>query len=154
MTQQTVMFEEGSLSRTAKQVGYGFAVAINLLLAWVVTGILEWDVLPFLTEDFSRVQPIMIASFLVGAFVNLIYLIYDSKLAHSLGEIVTSVISFVVTAQLLIVFPFEFTDGPWEWMTRAMLVFVAIAVVIATVVNLVELIVSVTKGEFETDSVS
>jgi cell division protein FtsX len=54
----------------------------------------------------------------------------------------------------LIVFPFEFTDGPWEWMTRAMLVFVAIAVVIATVVNLVELIVSVTKGEFETDSVS
>lgn len=147
MTHQDVPPEDGRLPPPARQVGYGIAIVINVILIWVVTNLLEWDLLPFLTEDFSEVVPFMVTSLLIGAFVNAMYVAYDSRLVRRLGDVVTSTASLIVIVKLFGVFPFEFDSGPWAGVTRAVLVFVGLALAVATVANLAKVVVSVSKGK-------
>ena len=137
--QRRAVFTEGSVTDTARQVGYSLAIAINLILAWIVANLLEWDWLPFLTEEFAEVETIMIVSLLVGAFANLMYLIYDSRTLRMLGDVVTAVIGLLVIIRLFNVFPFEFESGPWEGIIRGGLILVGIAVAIGVIANLAKL---------------
>ena len=102
--QKRVVFTEGSVSDTAKQIGFAIAIAINLILAWIVANILEWDWLNFLTDDFAEVETIMIISLLIGAFANLLYLIYDSRALRLLGDVVTGVVGLFVIVRLFMPF--------------------------------------------------
>ena len=150
--QKRVVFTEGSVSDTAKQIGFAIAIAINLILAWIVANILEWDWLPFLTDDFAEVETIMIISILIGAFANLLYLIYDSRALRLLGDVVTGVVGLFVIVRLFNVFPFAFESGPWEGLIRGGLIFVGIAVTIGSIANLAKLIKLLAEGDLEATS--
>lgn len=107
-----------------RRAGYIVAVIINVLLLIVVQNILDWDVLPFLTDRFEQVVPWVTLSLIATIVANLIYLFKDAQAVRSTGGIVTNLISLIVTYQIYQVFPFDFSayDFNWEAVTRVVLI--------------------------------
>jgi hypothetical protein len=90
----------------------------------VVQNILDWDVLPFLTDRFEQVVPWVTLSLTAVIVANLIYLFKDAQAIRSTGGIVTNLISLIVTYQVYQVFPFDFSayDFNWGVVTRVVLI--------------------------------
>jgi hypothetical protein len=103
------------LKRTGKRLGYGIAVIINLAMLVVVQNILDWGWLPFLTEEFAEVVPWISLSLVVSIVANLIYQFNDTRTVKSTGQIVTNLVSIVVTYAVLQVFPFDFSSYEFNW---------------------------------------
>ena len=110
--------------RFGRRAGYIVAVIINVLMLIVVRNILDWDVLPFLTDRFEQVVPWVTLSLTATIVANLIYLFKDAQAIRSTGGIVTNLISLIVTYQIYQVFPFDFSayDFNWEVVTRVVLI--------------------------------
>ena len=64
-------------SGVARRSGYVIAIAVNVVMLYVVNNLLAWDILPFLTDDFGRVLWLIDISLLATIMVNLIYVEYD-----------------------------------------------------------------------------
>ena len=135
-------------SRRARRAGYLLAVAINLVLVWLVNVAPGWEVLPFLTEDFTRVVGFVNLSLLVGAAVNLAYVVADPAWAKRLGDAVTAAIALGVLLQLLAVFPFDLgaDRAGWETALRTLLALAAVGTAIAIIASLAQLLSSVIDG--------
>ncbi|HEX9846883.1 MAG TPA: hypothetical protein VGB33_00550 [Acidimicrobiia bacterium] len=110
--------------RFGRRAGYIVAVIINVLMLIVVQNILDWDVLPFLTDRFEQVVPWVTLSLTAVIVANLIYLFKDAQAIRSTGGIVTNLISLIVTYQVYQVFPFDFSayDFNWGVVTRVVLI--------------------------------
>ena len=110
--------------RFGRRAGYIVAVIINVLMLIVVRNILDWDVLPFLTDRLEQVVPWVTLSLTATIVANLIYLFKDAQAIRSTGGIVTNLISLIVTYQVYQVFPFDFSayDFNWEVVTRVVLI--------------------------------
>jgi hypothetical protein len=110
--------------RFGRRAGYIVAVIINVLMLIVVQNILDWDVLPFLTDRLEQVVPWVTLSLTATIVANLIYLFKDAQAIRSTGGIVTNLISLIVTYQIYQVFPFDFSayDFNWEVVTRVVLI--------------------------------
>jgi hypothetical protein len=110
--------------RFGRRAGYIVAVIINVLMFIVVQNILDWDVLPFLTDRFEQVVPWVTLSLTAVIVANLIYLFKDAQAIRSTGGIVTNLISLIVTYQVYQVFPFDFSayDFNWGVVTRVVLI--------------------------------
>jgi hypothetical protein len=121
----------------ARRIGYGVAVVVNLGLLIVVNNLEEWDLLPWLTEEFSRVVPIISLSLAASAAVNLIFIGYDPRWFKALGQLVLNMISLAAVLRLLTVFPFDFSayEFGWATLTRVVLGFVAVVTAIAILVE-------------------
>jgi hypothetical protein len=69
---------------------------------------------------------------------NVLYLVYDGPWFRSLGEAVTTAITFVVAVRMWQVFPFDFGGADvWVVLFRIALVVGIVGSAIAVVVNLV-----------------
>ena len=106
-----------------RRIGYVIAVLVNLALLFVVINILEWDVLPWLTDDFSEVVTWIGFSLAASIALNLGYLFKETQPFKSLGRIVVDLISIAVTFRIFRVFPFDFSQYSfnWEIVTRLVL---------------------------------
>jgi len=67
----------GDSKRVGKRIGYAVAIACNVALLVIANNILDWGWLPWLTEDFARVLPVMNVSFGASIAANAVYLLYD-----------------------------------------------------------------------------
>lgn len=132
-------------SAVARRTGYFAAIIANAVLLWVVHNVLAWDLLPFLTDDFTRVLPLITLSIIVSVAANIAYLFYDPVWFRALVDAVTSAVSLVATARLLAVFPFDFASATLETATRVLLVLVILGTSIAVVVNLVRGLVALAR---------
>lgn len=103
------------LKRASRNVGFGIAVVINVVMLVVVQNILDWGWLPFLTDEFVDVIPWISLSLIALIVTNLIYVFNDSALVRSTGQIGTHLISFLATYQLFRVFPFDFSAYEFNW---------------------------------------
>jgi hypothetical protein len=126
----------GRVARPLRRTGYTVAIGVNLLMIWIVTNVVEWDVLPFLTGQFAQLVSIAVFSMIVGIALNLGYLFFDPPWFRTLGDTINSAIAFVVILRTLQVFPFEFEGGFWTGATRVVLVFLSVATAIATLANI------------------
>jgi hypothetical protein len=97
------------LKASAKHLGYGIAVVINIVMLIVVLKILDWGWLSFLTDEFVEVVPWIALSLAASIIVNLIYQFNDTVLVKSTGQIGTNLISIFVTYRVFRVFPFDFS---------------------------------------------
>jgi hypothetical protein len=123
--------------RSARRVGYVLGAAINLLLLWLVTVRPGWRFVPVLTEEFTAVVGVVIASLLVGAAVNLVYVIADPRWLKHLGEAVTAGFGCVVLARMWSVFPVDLGSwGGWEPALRVVIGLFCLGAGIAVVANL------------------
>ena len=124
--------------RGARIFGYLLAIAIHAALIWFVNVAPGWRWLPFLTEDFGQLLGLVTLSLLLGAIVNLAFLVADPPWAKQLGEALTGAVSFVVLLQLARIFPFELGAGwaAWETPLRVLLWLGCIGTAIAVVAQL------------------
>lgn len=115
MTQTTSARQGARPAHAGQRAGYVVAVAVNAVMLYIVNNLLAWDVLPFLTEDFARVLPLLNVSLVVTIIANALFVVYDARWFRSSGQIVLLAISMAVTVRLYRVFPFDFTPYAIDW---------------------------------------
>lgn len=127
--------------KPAARFGYAVSILVNGLMLWVVTNLLDWDIFPFLTEEFSDVVPYIAFSLVASIVVNAMYLWFDPHWFKSLTQIGLFVIGLVVTVRIFSVFPFDFSayDFPWAGTTRTVLILAMVGVCIGMIVEAVKL---------------
>ena len=112
------------LRSAGRRAGYGVAVVVNLVLLVIVQFILDWQWLPFLTEEFRALVPWISLSLVAPIAANLVYQFDDSTPVRSTGQILCNLVSLVVTYEVFEVFPFDFSayDYNWEAIVRFVLI--------------------------------
>ncbi len=142
MTQTTPARHGTTPARAGHRAGYVVAVAVNAALLYVVNNLLAWDVLPFLTDEFAQVLPLLNFSLAATIVFNALYVIYDGRWFKSTSQIVLLGISMAVTVRLYRVFPFDFSAYAVDWalVTRSVLIVAMFGVGVAIVVELGKLI--------------
>ena len=135
-------------SRSTRRAGYLLSVVINLVLIWLVNVEPGWEALAFLTAEFSRVVGFVNLSLLVGAAVNLGYVLADPQWAKRLGDAVTAAIALGVLLQLLTVFPFDLgaDRSGWETALRTVLALACVGTAIGIIASLAQLLRSIIDG--------
>ncbi len=128
-------------SPATRRFGYFVAVLVNVAMLIVVNNLLAWDILPFLTDNFERVIPIINVSLGAGILVNLLYLFADPAWFKSLTQIGLLGISMAVTVRLYQVFPFDFSAYEFNWETtgRVLLILAMVGVGIGIIAEFVKL---------------
>jgi hypothetical protein len=135
--------------RAARIVGYLIAAAINAALLWCAYRILDWGWLPFLTEEWRDVLPMLALSLGATVVANLGFVAYDGPALKSLVNIVLLALSIAASVTMWRVFPFDFTPYAFGWGTLArVLLVVAIAgAAIGIVAELVKLVRAVSRPQ-------
>lgn len=131
-----------ALKRLGSQIGYGIAIALSLALIYIVQNLEEWDIFGFLTAEFSEVVPWITFSLVAGALAYLAYILFEGQEVRLAGEVVTNLITIVVSWRVFTVFPFDFSayDFPWDILARVVLIVAIVGAFIGVVTNIVKLI--------------
>jgi hypothetical protein len=132
----------------ARRFGYVIAIAINIALIVIANNLLDWGWLSFLTDDFSDLLWLLNLSFAAGIAANAVYIVDDSRRPKAWGQLVTSVISVLVSVRTLQVFPFDFSDWDtnWSWLVRALIILGVVGATVAAIVALVNLLRPATEA--------
>lgn len=125
-----------------RRLGYLVGIAVSAGILFVVNNLLRWDIVPFLTADFEQLVPIVNASLVISIVVNAIWILYDAAWIRATGQIILNLTSIAVLALTLRVYPFDFSQYSFDWesLTKAIITFLIIALVIATIVEIVKLV--------------
>jgi hypothetical protein len=91
------------------------AIAVNVALIVLVVNLVEWDLAPFLTVDFSRVEGLIVFSLGASVAANVVYLAYDPRWFRAIAQAGLNVISLIVMIRILQVFPFDFSTYAFNW---------------------------------------
>ncbi len=129
-------------SRAARRTGYVFSILINAAMLFGINVWPGWDVLPFLSDDFTQVLGLVNLSLWVSLAVQVVYLFRDAKPVKPLGDVVTLAVNILVGVRMWQVFPFDFGDQTFDWelLFRILLVVGIVGMAIAVVVSLVSLV--------------
>lgn len=140
MTSATTTTERPSVA--ARRAGYVIAVLINAAMLFGINIWPGWDVLPFLTDDFTQVLAWVNASIVVSLALNVLYLFKDTKRSKALGDTVSLAVALAVSVLMWRVFPFDFGDSTFDWalVFRIVLGVAIVGTAIAIIVNLVSLV--------------
>lgn len=125
----------------SRRVGYGTAILVNAVMLYLVNNVLDWDVAPFLTDEFTRVLPIVNVSLVASIVVNTVYLGFDPPWFKSLAQVGLLGISVAAMAWIHDVFPFDFSSYGFPWAGT-----VRVALVIGIVGAAFGIVVEVVKG--------
>jgi hypothetical protein len=131
----------------SRRFGYALAIAINVVLIYLINEWPGWQSLTFVTPDAETLIPIVNASLVISTVVNAIYLIADPRWLRASGEAVTGAVSFIVILCVLTVFPFDFSQFSFDWtmLLRVLMVVGLVGSMVSVVTNLVTLIREVGK---------
>jgi len=126
--------------RVARRAGYLVAAAVNAVLLYLINGRPGWDVLPFLTDDMTKVLPLINLSLVAGIAVNLVQAIHDPRWLVAAGGVVTTAAGLAAAVRLWQVFPFDFAPGTaGETVVRLLLLLAVAGGVIGMIVQIVAL---------------
>jgi len=117
-------------------------VLVNLALLWVANNLLDWDFLPWLTDEFNDALPAINVSLWIAVIVNLLRMAYSPAWFVVVTEIVSLAFSLRATVVLLRVFPLDFNDywSGWELFARGLLIFAVIGTILAIIAQVVKLL--------------
>jgi hypothetical protein len=90
-------------------------IVVDALLLVAVNNVLEWDLLPFLTDDFTELVPLLNLSLVATMVANAVYIWFDPIWFRSPCQIVLDLISIAVAVRTWTVFPFDFTAYSFDW---------------------------------------
>jgi hypothetical protein len=140
VTRQTPMAM--TTSDIVRRSGYLIAIAVNVVMLYVVNNLLAWNILPFLTDDFGRVLWLIDISLVATIVVNFIYLAYDRSWFRSLGQIGLNLISLAVAVRMYQVFPFDFSASAFDWtqIARVVIIFTILGTAIGAIVEGLKLV--------------
>ncbi len=142
MEERTVARERPKTSK-GKRAGYVIAIIINAAMLVVVNSILDWDVLPFLTQDFTRVLPLLNVSLAATIVANVAFLLFDPDWFVSLCRMVLNAVGIAVGGLFLTVFPFDFSAYPgfdWALLAKVMIILGIVGTSIGLIAETVKLV--------------
>lgn len=110
-------------ARGARRFGYVVAMAVNLVVLYLIHAWPGWDALPFLTDRTTEVLPYVDASIVATILANAAYLVRDGRVAKAAAELVTDLVSMTALVRFWQVFPFAFDDvwPGWQPLTYVLL---------------------------------
>jgi hypothetical protein len=115
----TAQTEPSDLKRVGKRFGYVVAIGINIALLVMANNILDWGWLPWLTDEFRQVLPLLTVSLGAAIAVNAVYVVHDGPGFKAAADLGLLIISLIVTIRLWQVFPFDFSAYEFGWGTLA-----------------------------------
>jgi hypothetical protein len=127
---------------TTRRMGYVAAIAVNLVMLYIVNNLLEWGWVPFLTAEFERLVGFINFSLAATIVTNLAWFGYDAEWFRSLAQICLNLITGVVAVRTYQVFPFDFSNYEFAWgpIARFVIIIGLVGIAIGTVVELVKLV--------------
>lgn len=123
-------------SAGVRRLGYGIAVGINAALLVVLNGWPGWQTIPFLTSSTGQVIWLVNFSLAAGIAANLVYMVKDTSLVKSLGDLTTTAIALAATIRIWQVFPFDLSSG-WSTAVRVLLVVTIVGACAGLLVNVI-----------------
>lgn len=115
-----------NMPSSARRFGYFVTIIINFALIYVANHLLEWNLLPFITDAFNECLWAINLSFGVTIFINFIFMFFDRKWFRSLMESINSVFSFLSGYIFYRIFPLDLAS-PWErWVNLGMVILLVI----------------------------
>lgn len=102
-------------SLSSRRLGYTVGLVVNAGLLVAVNRTPGWDVLPFLTEDTTRVLGPVNASLVAGVVVYALLIVSDPTWFRAVGDIAVNVVGIVALVRIWQVFPFAFPSGGVDW---------------------------------------
>jgi hypothetical protein len=129
-------------SRGTRQLGYAIAIGVEVALLILVNNLVEWDIAPFITEEFNDLVPYINVSLVATMLVNTACFAFDPRWFRSLTQAALNVISLVVIVQTYRIFPFDFSGSDFNWtaLTRTILVILMVLVTIGTIGEVVKMV--------------
>lgn len=126
----------------ARRFGYLVAIAINLVMLYLIYGWPGWAAVPFLTDATVDVLGLVSASIIASAVVNLVYLVRDPPSIRAIGQLITTAIGLAAAVRIWQVFPFDFSGYSFDWATvaRVLLVVAIVGSIIGLIANVVALL--------------
>lgn len=120
----------------ARRFGYTVAIAVNLLMFFLLNESPGWDAVPFLSAETTEVLGWVNASILLAVGANLLYVVHDPPWLRPLGDAVTTSFGIIVMVRIWQVFPFteDVTTTGWGDLFHVLLA-VGIAGSVIGVVN-------------------
>jgi hypothetical protein len=128
--------------KEAKTSGFVAAIIVNIIVLYVVNNILSWN-LGFIAPSFQDVLWIFNLSIAATIIANIIFLVYHPGWFRSILQIILNILGFLVCYYLYTIFPFTFSQAAYTLVLQIILILGMIAVVIATVYEVVRLIVGI-----------
>ncbi|MGC9517417.1 MAG: hypothetical protein ACP5C3_06960 [Methanomicrobiales archaeon] len=122
--------------KTSEFIG---AIIANIIFLYIVNNLLNWN-LSFIAPTFSEVLWIFNFSIILNILANIGFLIYQKGWFRTIVQIILNIIGFIVVYSLYTVFPFVFQNVWFAYVLQFALIIAMIALVIATVVELVRFI--------------
>ena len=128
-------------SKASDRSSYVAAIIVNAALIYLLNHLLEWDLLPFLTNDFVSVRGLIRLSLFVAIVINVVFLAFDPPWFRSVGRIVMGGFSLAVSILLYQKFPFDFNpyDFDWSLIVRVLIVLAIGGSAVAILAELVKL---------------
>ncbi|MBM4240880.1 MAG: hypothetical protein FJ150_04370 [Euryarchaeota archaeon] len=125
--------------KTSEFVG---TIIVNIVLLYIVNNVLSWN-LSFITSSFQDV--IWIFNISIGSTIvaNILFLVYHSGWFRSIIQILLNILGFMVAYFLYTVFPFVFSQLYITYAVKIVLIIGMIGLVIATLVEVVKLILRI-----------
>jgi len=102
-------------SRGTRQFGYGISIVVQVALLILVNSLVEWDIAPFITDEFNDLVPYINVSLVASMVVNAVYFAFDPRWFKSFTQAILNVISLVVIVQIYRIFPFDFSGSDLNW---------------------------------------
>jgi hypothetical protein len=128
--------------KEAKTSGFVAAIIVNIIVLYVVNNILSWN-LGFIAPTFQDVLWIFNISIAATIIANIIFLAYHPGWFRSILQIILNILGFLVCYYLYTIFPFTFSHAAYTLVLQIILILGMIAVVIATVYEVVRLIMGI-----------
>ena len=131
-----------------RRFGYTVAIVVNGVVLYLANNIVAWGWFPWLTDDFEQVLPYIDLAIIASIIVNAIYVLYDEAWFKAIGETVGLALSLVATAQLLRVFPFDFSGYAWNWdaIVTTVLILAMVGIVAGIVGQMTTLVRTIVLG--------
>ncbi len=101
--------------RVLGSIGHLIAIAVNLVLLYVVRNLGEWDVLSFLTDDYDQVIGPLSVSIIATIIGRAIRIVFPGRRIGLLIDGVVTVFGFYALLRVFQVFPFDFDPDGFRW---------------------------------------
>lgn len=131
-----------SKEKEAKTSGFIGTIIVNIIILYIVNNLLSWNLI-FIASSFQEVIWIFNISICATIVANLIFLAYHPGWFRSIIRIILNILGFLVCYYLYTIFPFIFSQPAYTIVVKILLILGLVALVIATLVEIVRLILRI-----------
>ena len=151
-------------TRAGRVAGYSASIFWNVVLLIFLSAFYKYVAwyhveangsvtrLPLLTGDYLNWLPILITALVITIIANVLLIIYDSYWMREVVQIILAVIGVIVVANLVAVFPFDFSVIPNNTAADILpaivtitLIFIAVGLGVGALVKFIKLIVNASR---------